>query len=340
MRKLILSLLLCAPAWAATTITDTIYTGFPSVRFAGYLTIYAPNMETTGGATVRAWERKIRVTNGALSIALEPNDTATPAGTSYRVVYQPDAGASWTRYWTVTTSVTALKITDIEASVLPTVSTIITPAQLAASGSNGQVLTKDSTDARGMKWAAVTGGTWGSITGTLADQDDLQSALGGKLSTSGTAATASALAANPAACAAGEYVTDIAADGTLTCGAPTGGGALEYGLTICAGGCYTNETSVWKRPAPGAKTVTACVADAVTYPTGGDLIVDVLKNGTTTIFQAAGKLTFTAGATTYIEQTSMAAAATLAKGDYLIAKVTQAGATIAGDKLTVVCTVE
>jgi hypothetical protein len=34
----------------------------------------------------------------------------------------------------------------------------------------------------------------------------------------GNASTATALAANPDACSAGEYVTDVAADGTLTCG--------------------------------------------------------------------------------------------------------------------------
>lgn len=39
-------------------------------------------------------------------------------------------------------------------------------------------------------------------------------------STSGNAGTATALAANPSACTAGKYVTDTAADGTLTCESP------------------------------------------------------------------------------------------------------------------------
>jgi hypothetical protein len=126
---------------------------------------------------------------------------------------------------------------------------------------------------------------------------------------------------------------------SCTGGAGGGGGALEYGMTICAGGCYANETSTWKRPAPGNKTVTGCIMDAVTYPTGAALAVDVLKNGTTSIF-ATTVLTIADGGTAYNEQTSMSAAASLAKGDYLIAKVLTVGSTVAGDKVTVVCTVE
>lgn len=58
---------------------------------------------------------------------------------------------------------------------------------------------------------------WGAISGTLSDQTDLQSALDGKLAVGGNAATATALAANPADCSAGQYATAAAANGDLTC---------------------------------------------------------------------------------------------------------------------------
>lgn len=79
------------------------------------------------------------------------------------------------------------------------------------------------------------GGTWGSITGTLSSQTDLQNALNLKSNIasptftgtvtaptfsgalSGNASTATALAANPTDCTSNQYATTIAANGNLTC---------------------------------------------------------------------------------------------------------------------------
>lgn len=57
-----------------------------------------------------------------------------------------------------------------------------TPTRLPV-GNNGQVLTANSTEVTGLKWADFN---WGDIGGTLADQTDLQTALNGKSSTSHT----------------------------------------------------------------------------------------------------------------------------------------------------------
>ena len=48
------------------------------------------------------------------------------------------------------------------------------------------------------------------------------------------AATATALAANPAACGAGQFVNDIAANGDLTCATPAGG-CLDCICNTCDG---------------------------------------------------------------------------------------------------------
>lgn len=112
---------------------------------------------------------------------------------------------------------------------------------LAASKLTATGTPSASTYLRGdYSWATIAGGgTWGSITGTLADQTDLQTALNGKLATSGNAASASvlqtpraingtnfdgsapititaSLPSNPTGCT-DQFVQDIAADGTLTC---------------------------------------------------------------------------------------------------------------------------
>ncbi len=112
---------------------------------------------------------------------------------------------------------------------------------LAASKLTATGTPSASTYLRGdYSWATISGGgTWGTITGTLSDQTDLQTALNGKLATSGNAASATvlqtpraingtnfdgsapititaSLPSNPTGCT-DQFVQDIAADGTLTC---------------------------------------------------------------------------------------------------------------------------
>ena len=105
---------------------------------------------------------------------------------------------------------------------------------------------------------------------------------------------------------------------------------------LCAGPCVANETSNWKFVARVASRVTGCMVDAVTYPTGAAITVDLLKAGTTTVFTSTVP-TLAYGSSAYNEQTGMAAAAVLAKGDYLIAKVLTVGSTIAGQNVSLVC---
>lgn len=101
-------------------------------------------------------------------------------------------------------------------------------------------------------WAAITGGPGGGNsfetvnapagTDPVADSstDTLNLTASGGLTITGDSgtdtldfvvgnvATATALAANPTACGAGDFVTDIAADGTLTCDTPAGGSGLTH----------------------------------------------------------------------------------------------------------------
>jgi hypothetical protein len=112
---------------------------------------------------------------------------------------------------------------------------------------------------------------------------------------------------------------------------------LTATFLVCAGGCYVGETTNWKWTAPFALTFTGCVIDAVTYPTGAAVTVDLLKGGTTTIFSSAVP-TLAASSSAFSTDTGMAANAAFTQGQYLIASVLTAGSTIAGQFVNVVCT--
>lgn len=116
------------------------------------------------------------------------------------------------------------------------------------------------------------------------------------------------------------------------------GSTITATFLLCAGPCTVNETSNWKWSAPADATVTSCVIDAQTYPTGAAITVDVLKGGTTSIFSSTVP-TLSAGSSAYNEQTGMSAAATLSKGDFLTAKVLTIGSSVAGQYVNVICKV-
>ena len=116
---------------------------------------------------------------------------------------------------------------------------------------------------------------------------------------------------------------------------PPGPSTLTF--LLCAGPCTPNETSNWKWSAPRPVTVAGCLIDAITYPTGGAVTVDVLKAGAISIFSST-PLILAGGSSAYSTQTAMSTAATLAPGDYLIAKVLTSGSTVAGQFVNVVCT--
>lgn len=90
------------------------------------------------------------------------------------------------------------------------VSAAIAWAKMAALTASRVMVTDGSGNASA---SSVTATTLGYLDAT----SSVQTQLNGKLSTSGNAATASALAANPSDCSANNYATTIAANGDLTC---------------------------------------------------------------------------------------------------------------------------
>jgi len=119
---------------AGTQIQDTGHTGISGVLFIGKILISAPDMTTADGRTVFRWQQEYTIANGVIFLDLEPNDTASPVGTSYTVRYTPSKGAAWTERWLIPSSETPLKVNQVRIAVAPTPSLTIQPSQILGGG--------------------------------------------------------------------------------------------------------------------------------------------------------------------------------------------------------------
>src|SRR5689334_8310747 len=112
MKRLLLALLISAPAWCQptlTTISDTLYRA-DGTKFRGTVSITWQAFNQ-GAIPVKAGYKEITVgSNGVFSVQLAPNVGATPAGTAYRVKYTLQLGQVREASWTVPASLTALNI--------------------------------------------------------------------------------------------------------------------------------------------------------------------------------------------------------------------------------------
>ncbi len=105
---------------ATTQVADTVYhaDGTPA---AGSLVISWPAFTTSAGNAIPSGNTSAEIgSGGALSVNLVPNSGSTPIGSYYTVIYHLDDGSVTRQYWVVPVSSSAVRISAIESTVLPT----------------------------------------------------------------------------------------------------------------------------------------------------------------------------------------------------------------------------
>ena len=125
-------LLLEARAQTLTTVSDTVYQADGSPA-QGTLLISWPAFTTAGGVAVAPGATSVTLgTGGTLSVALVPNQGATPVNTVYTVVYQLSDIVK-TEYWSVpTTSPTNLAAVRITLGATSAASQMVTQQYVEA----------------------------------------------------------------------------------------------------------------------------------------------------------------------------------------------------------------
>ncbi len=316
-RVLILFLLLVAGLSAAPTIVrQRLYAPDGRVAVGGKLELEVTQPFTAADGTyVPAQIKTYTISpSGWVSVSVVPNIGSTPSSW-YNVRLTITGSPTAKSIWQVPVSADPVTIPEVTVSdsVSPDFMVLLSQLSLSSGslirGSSAGVGEAVSPGANGYflqmvggypAWAAApSGAVWGTITGTLANQTDLQAALNAKLDTSGTAALATDLAANPADCGLNQYARQIAANGDLTC--------ATVGVSVLSGGGAGVTT--WLATPTSANFYAALVnktgSDNVVFSTSPTLIAPDLGEPTALVATNATGIAagLTAGAATALAAT-------------------------------------
>src|ERR1043166_10302101 len=162
MKKLLLFLPFFQLFGANTTVTQ--YVVNPDLTpAAGIVHIKISQACQSGSNYVGNTVKTVSFSSGTFSVSLVPNDTCSPAGTSYLVTWSLSGGQSWTEHWVVPTSGSPVTVASVRSALPPTPSFLFNASQLSQSGAtSGQCLAWNGT-----RWAPTDCATSGSVLSIL-----------------------------------------------------------------------------------------------------------------------------------------------------------------------------
>lgn len=157
-----------------TTVSDTLY-NTDGTRFTGNLQIQSQSFSSTGAAILQQIKNiNLKPTNGVLTVALVPNDSSSPSGTSYVFTYS--SGTKMTCVIPTSSLPITLSAHCTFASPTPVLSSVL-PIQIVGAGATCVTccLARDSssgliTGLVACSGGGVTGKTWSQMTGAWSQQ--------------------------------------------------------------------------------------------------------------------------------------------------------------------------
>ena len=282
MKRLLLLLALCLPAFAARTTVTGLLTRADGSTCSGSLAVSWYSFTSVTGQLIYAGNLQYAITAGVISISLEPGNYTV----SY--VVAPSGCTPTTEYWTVPVSATPVTLDDVRVLNLPPP----TPSSIPLSAiSQSGAATGQFPQWTGMAWVPVTAGP-GSGTvlnsGTLTN-NQLMGGAGGvtikAVNLTGDATTSGGLATTLATvnsavgtCGDSTHVSQVTLDakGRATNCVPVSIAASSGTVTVVGAGSLTSTAIMTGGGAQTAQTPCAtCTLDSSgNFSTPGTITTD------------------------------------------------------------------
>jgi len=145
---LLLLFICCQQLSAGTWVRDTLFNPDGSLAEGSVFVTNPIRFLAITGKEVTAQTQQFTISNGRLSIQLEPNVGSIPSGTSYFVRYELGSiRVPFSEFWVIPDSTSDQTVTDVAVGIIPTPTLILLLTQLSVAGAtSGQVIKFDGSN--------------------------------------------------------------------------------------------------------------------------------------------------------------------------------------------------